>query len=103
MREIDFHENRPQQEINYENGKKSCIFKQKCIPVGCVPAAHWPYARGRGFSLPGGVLPAGGDSPANGGSLPRRGGFSLLGGSLPGGPLPSGAPPAPCEQNHTQL
>ena len=21
-------------------------FTQECIPVGCVPAAHWPYARG---------------------------------------------------------
>ena len=25
---------------------------QECIPVGCVPAAHWPYAGG--YLLPGG-------------------------------------------------
>ena len=33
--------------------------KQECIPVGCIPAAHWPYAGGlvslpEGVSLPGG-------------------------------------------------
>ena len=29
-------------------------YQQECIPVGCVPAAHWPYAGGGGVSLPGG-------------------------------------------------
>ena len=31
--------------------------KQECIPVGCVPAAHWPYA---GVCFRGGCLPPGG-------------------------------------------
>ena len=38
------------------------ICKQECIPVGCVPAAHWPYARGgvcsRGDLFPGDGIPS---------------------------------------------
>ena len=75
--------------------------KQECIPVGCVPAAHWPYdGEGEspcwGASLPGGspcqevgspcwgypywgVLPGGGGLPAGGvGVSLLGGGFSLL-------------------------
>ena len=79
------------------NERLNNLVKQECIPVGCVPAAHWPYggggspcerggvlpARG-GVSLPGGVLPAGVVLPARGVSLP--------GGVLParGGVLPPG-------------
>ena len=37
----------------------SDIMKQECIPVGCVPAARWPYARVC-FPPPGGVLSPGG-------------------------------------------
>ena len=78
--------------------------QQECIPVGCVPATHWPYAavffRGGclhgpgGFSLPGrspcrGVsLPGGVSAWSRGVSLP--GGVSAWsrGVSLPGGCLP---------------
>ena len=39
-------------------------FQQECIPVGCVPAAHWPYSRvwlrGGGMSAAGGCLLRGG-------------------------------------------
>ena len=66
---------------------------QEYIPVGCVPAAHWPYAGGGGVSLPGGFslpggspwpggLPAGGVLSLPGGPLPARG-VSLLGGCSP--------------------
>ena len=56
---------------------------QECIPVGCVPAAHWPYAAV--FFLGGGVCLVQGGSPCQ-----VLGGFSLpgLGGSpwqVPGG------------------
>ena len=73
-----------------------CITKQECIPVGCVPAARWPYA---GVCFPGGVwsgegvvlgvcVVQGGGGPGGsgpGGSGPR--------GSGPGGsPYPGGSP-----------
>ena len=32
--------------------RKQLICEQECIPVGCVPVAHWPYAR---VCFPGGV------------------------------------------------
>ena len=59
---------------NSECGDKVYV-QQECIPVGCVPAAHWPYA---GVCFPGGV------------SAPRgllwgcvcSGGVSALGGCL---------------------
>ena len=58
--------------------------KQECIPVGCVPAARWPYA-GVCF-LEGGLLPGGGvyvrgGVPAWGGYLPR--GMYLPGWGVP--------------------
>ena len=76
---------------------------QECIPVGCVPAAHWPYAAvfflGVCLVQGGGVLPAKsrGGSPCQvpgGFSLPGLGGVSLTGPgggfSLPGlGGLPA--------------
>ena len=72
---------------------------QECIPVGCVPAAHWLYAGGvppwRGVSLTGGVSLAGGGSPwQGGGGSPWQGGLlgrrvvSLAGGSLKQTPPP---------------
>ena len=36
------------------------IIKQECIPVGCLPAAHWPYA---GVCFPGGVRSRGAGCP----------------------------------------
>ena len=68
--------------IHYKNH-----FQQVCIPVGCVPAAHWPYS-GRGVCYRGlclilggaccGVSATGGVSATNGVSAPR--GCLLLGG-----------------------
>ena len=57
--------------------------KQECIPVGCVPAAHWPYA---GVCFPGG-------------------GCLLLGVSARGGGIPActEADTPPCEQNDRQV
>ena len=56
-------------------------FQQECIPVGCVPAAHWPYSRvcfrGGGVSAPGGCLLRG--------AVCSRGGCLLRGCLLPGG------------------
>ena len=84
---------------------------QECIPVGCVPAAHWPYAAvffpGGGLPGPGGVCLArgGGFSLVQGGwFLPGPGGFSLVWGGLPfqgGFSLPGD--PSPCEQNHRHV
>ena len=54
--------------------------QQECIPVGCVPAARWPYA---GVCFPGGVLSLGGVS--SGGCLLQ--GVSALGGVCYGGCL----------------
>ena len=67
---------------------------QECIPVGCVPAAHWPYAAvlflaGGGVCLVrGGVLlgPGGGDLAGPGGVLLGPGGFSLVPGGVLLGP-----------------
>ena len=61
--------------------------KQECIPVGCVPAAHWPYAA---VFFPGGVCLVLGGSPCQGG-LPGPGGWGVF--SLPGGP--ARRPPSP--------
>ena len=90
-------------------------FKQECIPVGCVPAAHRPYARvcfpggggvcSRGVSAPGeGVLSGLEGGLLQGGSA--RGVVSGLTGVCPrvgllwGGGIPActEADP-PCEQN----
>ena len=77
--------------------------KQECIPVGCVPAAHWPYAGvcfpggmsgPRGVSASGGCLLLGGMSAPRGClvsevSAPK--GVSAPGGCLlPGGVWPMG-------------
>ena len=46
------------------------ISKQECIPVGCVPPAHWPYP----IVSWGGCLPKGGVCPGDvylGGCLPK--------------------------------
>ena len=56
------------------------IKKQECIPVGCVPAAYWPYA---GVCFPGGGWSGSGGVPG-GGCIP---GGLLWGGSGPGGGL----------------
>ena len=70
--------------------------KVECIPVGCVPAARWPYA---GVCFPGGCLVRGGSAPRGGclvrGVCSRRvsgrgvwsGGVCSWGGSVPGGGL----------------
>ena len=55
------------------------IAKQECIPVGCVPAPHWPYA---GVCLPGGACFLGGVCFPGGCVLPRR--CMLPRGMLPG-------------------
>ena len=58
---------------------------QECIPVGCVPAAHWPYA-GACFSWGGGVCFWGVSAP--GGVSAALGGVCFWGGCLlPGGCL----------------
>ena len=54
------------------------LTKQECFPVGCVPAAHWPYA---GVCLSGGCLLQGGLL------LGGQGGASFLGGCLLPGDL----------------
>ena len=69
-------------------------FKQECIPVGCVPAAHWPYAAvyfpggvclvWGGLLLRGGLPGPGGCLPGLGGSPWSAGGVCLAG---PGGLL----------------
>ena len=82
---------------------RNTIVKQECIPVGCVPAAHWPYA---GVCFPGGVSALGGVCLVRGGvclfggvSAPRGcvpgvGGFMLLGGcAWSGGCLVWGSAP----------
>ena len=72
--------------------------KQECISIGCVTAAHWPYA---GVSLPGGCLLLGGaffwgvSLPGQG--VPLLGGSPCQGGILAGGGgclLPRGMPPS---------
>ena len=52
--------------------------KQECIPVGCVPAARWPYAE---------VCSRGGEGSGPGGFVLVPGGFVLVPGGclLPGG------------------
>ena len=67
------------------------MLKQECIPVGCVPAAHRPYA---GVCFPGGVSDLGGVCLVwEGVCMVPGGGFCLvlggvvvsdLGGCLPG-------------------
>ena len=80
-----------------------------CIPVGCVPAARWPYyAR---VCFPGGCLLPGGSGP---GGVWSQGVCSWEGGLVPGGLLPGGIPacteadPPPlilfsCGQNHRRM
>ena len=72
--------------IHYKNH-----FQQVCMPVGCVPAAHWPYpGRGvcyRGMSATGGVCYRGGVCHWGGLLL---GGVCFRGVSAKGGCLPLG-------------
>ena len=58
--------------------------KQESIPVGCVPAARWPYA---GVCFPGGALSPGGRVCSWGACLTQGVCVSALGGCL----LPGGA------------
>ena len=55
---------------------------QECIPVGCVPAAHWPYAGrgGGGIQSRGGLPGLGGLGLWSRGGLPSPGGVSGPGG-----------------------
>ena len=58
---------------------RSFNVKQECIPVGCVPAAHWPTVCWR--LLPGGVSAPGGWcawSGGGGGGVPGPGGVCLV-------------------------
>ena len=70
---------------------QALINKQECIPVGCVPAARWPYAGvcSRGVSAPGRVSAPGGVSAPRGcllwGGVCSRGVGVCLGG---GGGVP---------------
>ena len=101
-------------EINFE--------EQECIPVGCVPAAHRPYAA---VFFRGGFLPGRGGLPGPGGAvclvlgggavclvwgaLLGPGAFSLVrgvclvqGGSPCRGGLPGGSPQTlPCTESQT--
>ena len=95
--------------------KNDCI--QECIPVGCVPAAHWPYT---GVCFPGGgggvcsggvcsegcLLGEGVSAPRGGVSAPKGEGV-CSGGVCSGGVwYPSmhwGRHPPPCEQNDRQV
>ena len=87
------------------------ICKQECIPVGCVPAARWPYA---GVCFPGGSLLRG-VVCSRGGVCSRR--LSAPGGCLLPGVCSRGAvcsrgvvsqhalrqTPPPRGQNHRRL
>ena len=53
------------------------ILIQECIPVGCVPAARWPYAEV--------CCPGGGGLPGLGGCLLPGGVCLVVGVSAPGG------------------
>ena len=77
------------------------MFKQECIPVGCLPAARRPYAGvcflgGSAWSR--GVPPSGGVSLVPGGSAWSWGGVCLVPGGRvlhPGGvPQSGGVPPS---------
>ena len=58
------------------------LFKQDCIPVGCIPSARWPYLPAcSALGVPGAV----------GGCLVQGGACLVLGGCLPG---PGGGVPA---------
>ena len=69
------------EQMHWSRSKRS--IKQECIPVGCVPPAHWPYPRG-GVCL--GVSVQG----VSAGRVSARGG-------LPWGCLPGGVP---CDLSH---
>ena len=49
----------PHRTLNLQNRKHlvrcDLNIKQECIPVGCVPAARWPYSGG-GYLVPGGYM-----------------------------------------------
>ena len=61
------------------------INKQECIPVGCVPAARWPYTAvcsgGGGMSAPGGVCSRGEGVPGARGAVSSAG--SVCSGGCP--------------------
>ena len=69
----------------WQQGLSKNFHQQKCIPVGCVPAAHWPYA-GVCFSGGGGGLLWGGVVPGPRGVCSCWGVPTLVG-SAPGGCL----------------
>ena len=88
--------------------------RQECIPVGCVPAAHWRMPGGSPYRA--GGSPCGGVGLLGGASFPRgspcwgegassqggllAGGSHCQGTSLPGGLLTRGVPPSrgsPCQ------
>ena len=83
--------------------KMELIFEQECIPVGCVPAAHWPYAAvcfgGGGLPGPGGLPdPAGGGGWSRGVCLVQGGCLPDRGGCIPACTEADTLPP-PCGQN----
>ena len=69
--------------------------KQECIPVGCVSAAHWPYA---GVCFPGGCTYSWGGVLSPGGCVCPRGcllwGVSAQGGVCSRGVCSGGSVPA---------
>ena len=93
-----------------EISEPHCFIKQECIPVECVPAAHWPYAgicfpggglqswgvpgpggvgvgclvRGGVCLVQGGVCLVQGVAAWSGGCMPGLGGVCLVQGGLPG-------------------
>ena len=75
------------------------IYKQECIPVGCVPPARLPYA---GVCFPGGGGGCGVYLPGRGGCLPGPGGVYLPGpGGVPawsGGGVPGQVLPPPVDR-----
>ena len=85
----------------------SASLKQECIPVGCVPATHWPYA---GVCFQEGGVPGPGEYlvwgvPGPGGCLvqgvPGPGGCLLLGRGVVSQHALRQTPP--CEQNDRQV
>ena len=83
----------------FGNGKNR--WKQECIPVGCVPAARWPYAgvcllRGGGGVCSQGGWSKGGLVPGGicSGGVSSQGGLVLGGSGSGGGLLLEGCIPA---------
>ena len=94
---------------NLKIDRSESFYKQECIPVGCVPAAHWPYAR---VCFPGGSVCSRGGVCSRG--VCSQGGCLLQGGLLSGGggvcsrgdvvsQYALRQTPPPCEQNDKQV